>query len=78
MAWFQTIPDSDQSISDEEEPDQEWADKCAKLGGTLGEKGFFFPPPILELLQISSRLEMLKGSNVNACNLEDEVSSDDD
>ncbi|KAK9945540.1 hypothetical protein M0R45_011051 [Rubus argutus] len=69
MASFQTIPDSDQSISDEEEPDQEWADKCAKLGGTSEKK---------ELLQISSRLEMLKGSNVNACNLEDEVSSDDD
>ncbi|PRQ26315.1 hypothetical protein RchiOBHm_Chr6g0293271 [Rosa chinensis] len=67
MAWYQTIPDSDQSISDEEEPDQNWANKCATLGGTTEKK---------ELLQISSRLEMLKGANAKACNLEDEVSSD--
>ncbi|XP_062018673.1 uncharacterized protein LOC133735281 isoform X2 [Rosa rugosa] len=69
MAWYQTIPDSDQSISDEEEPDQNWANKCATLGGTTEKK---------ELLQISSRLEMLKGASAKACNLEDEVSSDDE
>ncbi|KAM5563980.1 hypothetical protein ABKV19_018542 [Rosa sericea] len=69
MAWFQTIPDSDQSISDEEEPDQNWGNKCSTLGGTTEKK---------ELLQISSRLEMLKGANAKACNLEDEVSSDDE
>ncbi|KAL6214843.1 hypothetical protein ACLB2K_014275 [Fragaria x ananassa] len=77
MAWFQTIPDSDQSISDEEEPDRNCANKCHALGVTTQKE---------ELFQISSRLEMLKGAvagadantNVKACNLEDPVSSDDE
>ncbi|XP_050363974.1 uncharacterized protein LOC126782720 isoform X3 [Argentina anserina] len=65
MAWFQTIPDSDQSISDEEEPDPNRANKS-----DTGQKK--------EFLQISSRLELLKGASANAkdCKLEDEVSSD--
>ncbi|XP_050139336.1 uncharacterized protein LOC126615549 isoform X1 [Malus sylvestris] len=68
---FQTIPDSDQSISDEEESDRDFPNNCAAIGGSAKKK---------EELPLSSRLEMLKdaGASVYACNLEDELSSDEE
>lgn len=68
---FQTSPDSDQSISDEEESDREFPNNCAAIVGSAKKK---------EELPLSSRLEMLKdaGANVYACNLEDELSSDEE
>ncbi|CAL9023888.1 unnamed protein product [Prunus brigantina] len=70
MRCFETIPDSDQSISDEEESDQDWPNKRLTLDGSAKKK---------EELPLSSRLEMLKaGAHVDACNLEDDVSSGDE
>ncbi|KAM1169571.1 hypothetical protein TB2_030875 [Malus domestica] len=68
---FQTIPDSDQSNSDEEESDRDFPNNCAAIGGSAKKK---------EELPLSSRLEMLKdaGASVYACNLEDELSSDEE
>ncbi|CAB4281533.1 unnamed protein product [Prunus armeniaca] len=70
MRCFETIPDSDQSISDVEESDQDWPNKRLTLDGSAKKK---------EELPLSSRLEMLKaGAHVDACNLEDDVSSGDE
>ncbi|KAM2049757.1 hypothetical protein EV2_008444 [Malus domestica] len=68
MRCFQTIPDSDRSISNEDESDRDFPN-CTTIGGSTKKK---------EELPLSSRLEVLIGANAYACSLADEVSSEEE